>query len=128
MKRVSAVKHTFTEEDVYERARASLESCVLNGTTHMRTHVEIDPNAGMNSFYALEQLAKDYAWAIDLDLCVFIQEGLAGVPGADETWLLEWNAAPMQLAAHPVMTPTAARKSAAFLNSPKTMTSTLIFT
>ncbi|MBT8004843.1 MAG: amidohydrolase family protein [Rhodospirillales bacterium] len=84
MKRVSAVKHTFTVDDVYERAQASLESCLINGTTHMRTHVEVDPNVGMNSFYALEQLVKDYAWAIDLDLCVFIQEGLTGVPGADE--------------------------------------------
>jgi cytosine/creatinine deaminase len=84
MNRVAAVKHTFTVEDVYERAKASLETCLVNGTTHMRTHVEVDPNVGMNSFIALEQLAKDYSWAIDLDLCVFIQEGLTGIEGADE--------------------------------------------
>jgi len=84
MQRVSAVKPGFTVEDVYDRARASLEQSLLNGVTHMRTHVEVDPNVGMTSFEALEQLAKDYRWAIDLDLCVFIQEGLTGVPGADE--------------------------------------------
>lgn len=83
MKRVSAVKSGFTVEDVYERARASLETSLINGITHMRTHVEVDPNVGMKSFEALEQLAKDYAWAIDLDLCVFIQEGWSGVPEAD---------------------------------------------
>ena len=83
MKRVSAVKPGFTVEDVYARARATLERCLLNGIIHMRTHVEIDPNVGMTSFDALEQLAKDYSWAIDLELCVFAQEGMTGVPEAD---------------------------------------------
>ena len=83
MKRVAAVKPGFTVEDVYERARASLESSLINGVMHMRTHVEVDPNVGMKSFEALEQLTKDYSWAIDLDLCVFIQEGWTGVPEAD---------------------------------------------
>jgi cytosine deaminase len=83
MKRVAAVKPGFTVEDVYERARASLEACISHGCTHMRTHVEVDPNVGMVSFDALEQLARDYAWAIDLELCVFLQEGWTGVPEGD---------------------------------------------
>ncbi|MEK9660768.1 MAG: amidohydrolase family protein, partial [Alphaproteobacteria bacterium] len=83
MKRVAAVKPGFTVEDVYARARASLEACIGHGCTHMRTHVELDPNVGMKSFDALEQLAKDYAWAIDLELCVFLQEGWTGVPEGD---------------------------------------------
>jgi cytosine deaminase len=83
MKRVAAAKPSFTVEDVYTRARASLETSLINGVMHMRTHVEVDPNVGMKSFEALEQLAKDYSWAIDLDLCVFIQEGWSGVPEAD---------------------------------------------
>ena len=84
MARVGAIKHTFTVEDVYDRARQTLEECILNGATHMRTHVEVDPNVGMNSFEALQQLAKDYAWAIDLELCVFAQEGMSNVPEADQ--------------------------------------------
>ena len=83
MKRVAAVKPSFTVEDVYQRARASLETSLINGVMHMRTHVEVDPNVGMRGFEALEQLAKDYSWAIDLQLCVFIQEGWSGVPQAD---------------------------------------------
>jgi len=83
MKRVSAVKPGFTVEDVYARARASLETSLINGVTHMRTHVEVDPNVGMKSFDALEQLAKDYRWAIDLELCVFVQEGWTGISQAD---------------------------------------------
>ena len=83
MKRVAAVKPSFTVEDVYQRARASLETSLINGVMHMRTHVEVDPNVGMRGFEALEQLAKDYSRAIDLQLCVFIQEGWSGVPQAD---------------------------------------------
>jgi cytosine deaminase len=84
MKRTSEVKHTFTVEDVYARARATLEQCVLNGVMHMRTHVEVDPNVGLRGFEAIERLAQDYAWAMDLQVCVFLQEGWTNVPGAED--------------------------------------------
>ena len=84
MKRTAAVKHTFTEEDVYARSRATLEQCMLNGVTHMRTHVEVDPNVGLRGFDAIERLAKDYAWGMDLEVCVFLQEGWTNVPGAED--------------------------------------------
>ena len=83
MMRTSAVKSAFTVEDVYARARATLEQCVLNGVTHMRTHIEVDPNVGLRGFEAIERLAKDYAWAMDPQLCVFLQEGWTGVEGAE---------------------------------------------
>ncbi|MCP5155590.1 MAG: amidohydrolase family protein [Ectothiorhodospiraceae bacterium] len=83
MKRVAAVKPGFTVEDVYARARATLEGCLLHGTTHMRTHVEVDPNVGLVGFEALRELARDYRWGIDLELCVFAQEGLTDTPEAD---------------------------------------------
>ena len=83
MKRTSAIKHTFTVEDVYARGSATLEQCVLNGVTHMRTHVEVDPNVGLRGYEAIERLSKDYAWAIDLQLCVVLQEGWTGVAGAE---------------------------------------------
>ena len=83
MARVSEVKHTFTVEDVYERARQTLERCLVNGATHMRTHVELDPKVALRSFEAVEQLARDYRWAIDIEICVFPQEGLTNNPGTD---------------------------------------------
>jgi cytosine deaminase len=49
----------------------------------MRTHVEVDPNGGLRGFEAIERLAKDYAWAIDLQLCVFLQEGWTNAPGGE---------------------------------------------
>src|ERR1051326_701462 len=36
MERVSAVKHTFTVEDAYRRAAATLEGCIKFGATRMR--------------------------------------------------------------------------------------------
>jgi cytosine deaminase len=83
MARTAAIKHTFTVEDVYARARETLEQCLLNGVAHMRTHVEVDPNVGLRGFDAIERLARDYAWAMDLQLCVFLQEGWTNVPGAE---------------------------------------------
>src|SRR3954452_19280291 len=37
------IKKEFTVEDVYQRAEATLRECLVNGTTRMRTQVEIDP-------------------------------------------------------------------------------------
>lgn len=81
--RVAAVKATFTEEDVYQRASITLENCIKHGTTRMRTHVELDAGVDMRSFDALEQLRRDYAWAIEIELCVFPQEGLTNNPRSD---------------------------------------------
>lgn len=81
---VAAAKADFTEEDVYARARRTLEKALVQGTTRMRTHVEIDPGIGLTGFNAVRKLKQDYAWAIDLELCVFPQEGLLNNPGTEE--------------------------------------------
>ncbi|QUS38322.1 amidohydrolase [Tardiphaga alba] len=84
---VAAAKRGFTEEDVYQRAAQTLEKAIKNGTNQMRTHVEVDPRVGLTSFRALKKLKQDYAWAIDLQLCVFPQEGLLDDPGCDDVML-----------------------------------------
>ncbi|RPI33187.1 MAG: amidohydrolase, partial [Hyphomicrobiaceae bacterium] len=83
MRRVQAVKSTFTVEDIYTRAKETLEGCIKHGATRIRTHVEIDEPVGVKGVEALLQLAKEYAWAVDLELCVFPQEGLTNAPAAD---------------------------------------------
>jgi cytosine deaminase len=50
----------------------------------MRTHVEIDPRIGLRGFDAISRLKADYAWAIDLEICVFPQEGLLNDPGTED--------------------------------------------
>jgi cytosine deaminase len=84
MRRVQAVKPTFTVEDIYTRAKATLENCIKQGTTRMRTHAEIDLPVGTKCIEALTMLRKEYAWAIDLEICAFAQEGLTTAPEADK--------------------------------------------
>src|SRR5262249_23604927 len=79
----AAAKRAFTEEDIYARATRTLEKCIAHGTMLMRTHVEIDPGIGLKGFHAIKQLAHDYAWAIDIEICAFPQEGLINNPGTD---------------------------------------------
>ena len=78
------MKRAFTEEDVYARGRRTLEKAILQGTMRMRTHVEVDPRIGLRGFEAVRRLKQDYAWAIDVDICVFPQEGLLNDPGTEE--------------------------------------------
>jgi len=83
MKRVSSVKNSFTPEDIYARARQTLEQCLVNGVMTMRTHVEVDAPLALTGYEAIERLAREYAWAIELQLCVFLQEGWTNIPGAE---------------------------------------------
>ncbi|MGI4952018.1 MAG: amidohydrolase family protein [Janthinobacterium lividum] len=81
--KTGVAKRDFTVEDVYDRGRRTLERCIGWGTMHMRTHVEVDPVIGMRGFEGVQQLVRDYAWAVDLEICVFPQEGLLNNPGTD---------------------------------------------
>ena len=76
VRETASAKAAFTEEDVYERAEAVVERAITFGTTAMRSFVEIDPRAGFRSFEAIKRIKDDYAWAIDLQICAFAQEGL----------------------------------------------------
>ncbi len=83
IREVSAAKRAFTVDDIRERAVRTLERCIVQGTTRMRTHLEVDPVIGVKSIEAVLPLAAEYAWAIDVEICVFPQEGLLNNPGTD---------------------------------------------
>jgi cytosine/creatinine deaminase len=84
VREVAAAKKGFTVEDVYARGQRTLERAILQGTTHIRTHVEIDPVIGFTGLDGIRQLARDYGWAVDSEICVFPQEGLLNYPGTEE--------------------------------------------
>jgi len=81
---VSRLKRAFTVEDVFARASRTLEKAIVHGTTHVRTHVEVDPGVGLRGFDGIVQLADAYRWAVDIEICVFPQEGLTNYPGTEE--------------------------------------------
>jgi len=81
---VAPLKKSFTVEDVGLRAARTLEDCILHGATRMRTQVEVDPGIGLRGYEAVAALVAEYKWAIDIEICVFPQDGLTNYPGTDE--------------------------------------------
>ncbi|WP_417813245.1 amidohydrolase family protein [Thalassospira alkalitolerans] len=81
---VAKAKSGFTEDDVYARGAKVIEKAITQGTNAIRTHVEIDPGIGLAGFRAIKRLKRDYAWAMDIEICVFPQEGLLNYPGTEE--------------------------------------------
>jgi cytosine deaminase len=73
-------KRTFTVEDIQARARRVLDLAVAQGTTAMRTHVEVDPIVGLKGMEAILPLRQEYARALDLQICAFAQEGIVQAP------------------------------------------------
>jgi cytosine deaminase len=84
IEQVAIAKKAFAPEEVRARAVRTLEKSILQGTTHMRTHLEVDPVVGLRSLEGILPLIDEYKWAIDLEICVFPQEGLLNNPGTDE--------------------------------------------
>ena len=84
IREVARAKAAFTADDVHARAARTLERAILQGTTRMRTHVEVDPGIGLRGFDGVMALVDEYAFAIDLEICVFPQEGLTDNPGTEE--------------------------------------------
>jgi cytosine/creatinine deaminase len=80
VRETAAAKSGFTEDDVYARAASLVEKAILHGTTPMRTFVEVDPRAGMRSFAAIRRIKADYAFALDIQICAFAQDGLTQEP------------------------------------------------
>lgn len=69
-------KKDFTEEDVYDRASRVVEMAIKKGTMGLRTFVETDPKTELRSFKAIKKVREKYAFAIDMEICAFAQEGL----------------------------------------------------
>jgi cytosine/creatinine deaminase len=80
---VAKFKPEITEAEIRDRAERTLRECLIHGTTRIRSHVEVDPGIGLRGFDAVGSLIEDYRWAVDLELCVFPQEGLTNYPGTD---------------------------------------------
>jgi cytosine deaminase len=81
---VAKQKKSFTAEDVYQRAKKTLDKAISHGTMHMRTHVEVDPGIGLRGLEGVFAAIKEAKWAIDAEVCVFPQEGLTNNPGTEE--------------------------------------------
>lgn len=78
------LKPTFTEEDVYTRAKQALEMIIRRGATTVRTHSEFDPAQGFTGFNMIMKLKEEYKDLIDMQVVAFPQEGIFKSPGTDK--------------------------------------------
>jgi len=78
------LKPTFTEEDVYTRAKRALEMIIRRGATTVRTHSEFDPAQGFTGFKMIMKLKEEYKDLIDMQVVAFPQEGIFKAPGTDK--------------------------------------------
>ncbi len=84
VRRTSKVKHGFTTADVHARASRVLARAVAQGTMRMRTQLELDPIVEFRTFEGVKQAIADFSSMIDVEICVFPEEGLTNNPGTEE--------------------------------------------
>jgi cytosine deaminase len=102
---VADLKRDFTVEDVQQRASRTLEKAIASGTMHVRTHVEVDPVIGLRGLEGVLRAAAAYRWALDVEICVFPQEGLTNNPGTEELMLAAMQRGATVLGAAPYTDP-----------------------
>ncbi|GAA1370184.1 amidohydrolase family protein [Streptomyces beijiangensis] len=78
------LKRGFGHDDVYDRSRRVIESAILNGTTTLRAHPDVDPVAGLLGVEVLLELREKYRQFIDIQIVAFPQEGIVRSPGTEK--------------------------------------------
>jgi cytosine/adenosine deaminase-related metal-dependent hydrolase len=66
---------------VEQRAAALIELAVARGTTHMRSHVDIDPVTGLSSLRSVLAVRERYKDVVSIQIVAFPQRGLTSSPG-----------------------------------------------
>ena len=82
-------KKNYTIEDIVERAGKAIKLAVKNGTTRMRTHVDVDTIGGLTPLKGVVEARKKYSDLMDIEIISFPQEGIVQDPGTEK---LMWEA------------------------------------
>ena len=69
---------------VAQRAASLLEAYVAAGTSHIRSHVDVDTVAGLDSLHGVMEARAAFAGRVDVELVAFPQSGLLVRPGTAE--------------------------------------------
>ncbi|QVJ00227.1 amidohydrolase family protein [Nocardiopsis eucommiae] len=64
-----------------EYVASLVEAMVVAGTTHLRTHTDVDPGVGLRGITAVAEVARRYEGVIDIQQVAFPQGGLITNPG-----------------------------------------------
>jgi cytosine deaminase len=63
------------------RAAALVEMCVAQGTTQMRSHVDIDPQAGLRNLEQVLAVRESHRDKVSIQVVAFPQSGIVNAPG-----------------------------------------------
>ena len=69
---------------IAKRAGALLENCVAQGSLHIRSHIDVNPEIGLGHVEALLALREAYRDVVDMQFVVFPQTGMLIQPGTVE--------------------------------------------
>jgi len=84
LKRMVDIKRKVTRKDIVARARRAIERAIMNGTTAIRTQVDVDPIVGLKGMEALLELRESLKSVITLQVVAFPQEGIVRSPGTTD--------------------------------------------
>ncbi|MEU2944546.1 amidohydrolase [Nocardiopsis alba] len=65
----------------HEYISSLVETMIAAGTTHLRTHTDVDPGVGLRGIAAVAEVARHYEGVIDIQQVAFPQGGLITNPG-----------------------------------------------
>lgn len=77
-------KANYTTEDIVKRAKEVVEMAVKNGTTRIRTHVDVDTIGGLKPLEGVLELRRQCSHLVDIQIVAFPQEGILKNPGCEE--------------------------------------------
>lgn len=66
------------------RAAGLIELCVSQGTTHMRSHVDIDPQVGLRNLEQVVAVRDAHRDKVSIQIVAFPQSGIVTAPGTRE--------------------------------------------
>lgn len=77
-------KRRYTVPDIVRRAGEVIQMAALNGTTRMRTHVDVDTISGLKPLKGLLETRRKFKHLMDIQIVAFPQEGILRDPGTEE--------------------------------------------
>lgn len=77
-------KRKYTVADIKRRAGEVIQMAALNGTTRMRTHVDVDTIGKLTPLKGLLATRREYRRLMDIQIVAFPQEGILRDPGTEE--------------------------------------------
>ena len=66
------------------RGAALIRAAIARGTTHMRSHVDIDPGVGLKNLEAVLDLREQFKEEVSIQVVAFPQSGIVTAPGTSD--------------------------------------------